>query len=262
MSSPRSCRFVGVVHLLPLPAAPRGSAGFEAVRARALADAEALALGGAEGAIIENFGDAPFARGPVDPHVVAAMALLVAEVRQRHPALPLGVNVLRNDARAALGIAAVAGADWVRVNVMAGAAVTDQGVIEGNAHEWLRYRRELGAERVQFLADVHVKHARPLGGGPIGEAAADLHNRAGADVLIVTGRATGAPAAEADVAEVRAAAPGAAIWLGSGVSHASAAHWRSRVDGAIVGTALHAGGDVRAPLDVERVARMAEALRG
>lgn len=260
MSSPFT--FVGVIHLLPLPAAPRGSAGFEIVRARALADADALARGGADGAILENFGDAPFSRGAVDPHVVAAMAVLAAEVRRAHPALRLGINVLRNDARAALGIAAITEADWVRVNVLAGAAVTDQGVIEGDAHHWLRYRRELGAERVGLLADVHVKHARPLGGGPLGEAAADLHHRAGADVLIITGRATGAPAAEADVAEARAAAPGAPIWLGSGVDHASAPSWRRRVDGAIIGTALHAEGDVRAPLEVERVARMAGVLRG
>lgn len=248
------------MHLLPIPGAPRGSPGFEAVRARALADAEVLATGGAHGAILENFGDAPFARAAVDPHVPAFMAILVAEVRRNHPELRLGVNVLRNDAKAALGVAAAANADWVRVNVMAGAAVTDQGLIEGDAHHWLRYRRELGAGHVQFLADVHVKHARPLGGGNIGEAAADLHHRAGAEVLIVTGRATGAEAAEEDVAEVRAAVPVAPIWLGSGVTLASAPRWKSQVEAVIVGTALHVGGDIRAPLDRDRVVRLAAAL--
>lgn len=255
-------QFHGVVHLLPLPAAPRGSPGFAAVRDRALADAEVLARGGATGIILENFGDAPFARDAVDPHVVAAIAVLGAELRAAHPGLTLGVNVLRNDARAALGIAAIVGARWVRINVLAGAAVTDQGLIQGDAHGWLRYRRELGAEGVGILADVHVKHARPLAGGPIGEAAADLAHRAGADVLIVTGRATGAAVDAADVDAVRAAAPDAPVWLGSGVSEASARAWRQRVHGAIVGTALHRGGDVRAPLELARVQRMAEALLG
>lgn len=254
--------FLGVIHLLPLPAAPRGSPGFAAVRARALADAEALAAGGASGVILENFGDAPFAREQVDPHVVAQMAVLAAEVRSRHPGLRLGINVLRNDARAALGIAAAVGADWVRVNVLAGAAVTDQGLIQGDAHQWLRYRAEIGAQNVAIVADVHVKHARPLGGAPIGESAADLYRRAGAAVLIVTGRATGAAAAEDDVAAIRAAVPEAPIWLGSGVNHASARRWRGLVEGAIIGTALHEEGDVRRPLDADRVARMAEALRG
>ena len=251
--------FVGVIHLLPLPAAPRGSPGFHAVRSRALEDAQALAEGGAHGAMLENVGDAPFAPARVDPHVVAAMAILADEVRRRFPQLQLGINVLRNDARAALGVAAITDAEWVRVNVLAGAAVTDQGVIEGQAHAWLRYRRELGA-RARLLADVHVKHARPLGGGRIEEAAADLHRRAGADVLIVTGQSTGGAAEEADVSAVREAVPEATVWLGSGVTHASAAAWSRRAHGAIVGTALHADGDVRAPLETERVRRMAGLL--
>ncbi len=253
--------FVGVLHLLPLPAAPRGSPGFEAVRERALRDAEALAEGGAGGAMLENFGDAPFFAGRVDPHVVAAMALLAGEVRRCFPQLRLGINVLRNDARAALGIAAVCDADWVRVNVLAGAAVTDQGVIEGEAHTLLRYRRELGA-RAQLLADVHVKHARPLAGGRIEDAAADLYRRAGADVLIVTGQATGAAANAGEVEAVRSAVPEAPVWLGSGVTAESAGEWRTRVHGAIVGTALHHGGNVREPLDVARVRRMASLLAG
>lgn len=254
-----SFNFVGVIHLLPLPAAPRGSPGFAAVRERALRDAEALAEGGAGGAMLENFGDAPFCPGSVDPHVVAGMAILAGEVRRRFPQLRLGINVLRNDARAALGIAAVTEADWVRVNVLAGASVTDQGVIEGQAHALLRYRREVGC-RAQLLADVHVKHAVPLGGGRIEDAAADLYRRAGADILIVTGRATGAAADSADVDAVRAAVPEAPVWLGSGVSEESAPSWSCRTQGAIVGTALHHGGDVREPLDVVRVRRMAARL--
>ncbi|MSQ03673.1 MAG: BtpA/SgcQ family protein [Myxococcales bacterium] len=254
-------QFIGVLHLLPLPAAPRGSQGLSVVRERALADAAALAEGGADGAMLENFGDAPFAAGAVDPHVIAMMAVLAAEVRARHPSLGLGINVLRNDARASLGVAAAVGAEWVRINVLAGAAVTDQGLIQADAHQWLRYRRELGIT-AQFLADVHVKHARPLAGGPIGEAAADLWRRAGADVLIVTGRATGAEVDGAELAAVRDAVPEAEIWLGSGVTQASARGWRDRVGGVIVGTALHVEGDIRAPLDPVRVARMAEAFRG
>ncbi len=251
--------FIGVIHLLPLPAAPLGSPGFEAVRARALADAEALAEGGADGVMVENFGDAPFAPREVGPHVVAAMAVVASDVRQRFPQLRLGVNVLRNDARAALGIAAVVDADWVRVNVLAGTAVTDQGVVEGRAHDWLRYRREVGA-RAQIVADVHVKHAQPLAGGPISEAAADLYRRAGADVLIVTGRATGAAAEEDKVSAVRAAVPEAPVWVGSGVTEETARAWRARVHGAIVGTALHQESNVRLPLERARVRRMAELL--
>jgi membrane complex biogenesis BtpA family protein len=252
--------FVGVVHLLPLPAGPRASSGFAAVRARALADADALAQGGAHAAILENFGDAPFPAGPVDPHVVAFVGALATELRARHPSLALGINLLRNDARAALGVAAAAGAQFVRVNVHVGAMVTDQGLLEGDAHRTLRYRRELGADDIGIAADVLVKHAAPLGPVSLPSIAADTARRGGAEVLIVTGEGTGRPADPERAATVRAAVPEARVWVGSGVTMESAALWRSAAQGAIVGTALHADGRVDAPLDPARVERMARAL--
>ncbi len=255
----RPFAFVGVVHLLPLPAGPRVSPGFAAVRARALEDAAALADGGAHAAILENFGDAPFPAGPVDPHVVAFVGALASEIAARHPTLALGINLLRNDARAAMGVAAASGAAFVRVNVHVGAMVTDQGLLQGDAHGTLRYRRELGAD-VGIAADVLVKHAVPLGPAEVGPVAADTFLRGGADVLIVTGQGTGHAADPARAAEVRRAVPTAKVWVGSGVSEATAALWREAGHGAIVGTALHADGDIHAPLSAARVARMARAL--
>jgi membrane complex biogenesis BtpA family protein len=254
---------VGVIHLVPLPGGPRASPGFEGARARALADARALVEGGAHGAIIENYGDAPFSRGAVEPHVVAFVARLAAEIGAAHPDLALGINLLRNDARGAVGAAAAAGATFVRVNVLSGAMVTDQGVIESDAHAVLRYRRELGAaESVRVVADVHVKHAVPLGEASIEGAARDLVSRAGADVVVVTGAGTGQPASAEAAARVRAAIPGAKLWVGSGVTPETAPAWRHRVDGAIVGTALHRGGDVREPIEVERVVGVVRGFGG
>lgn len=252
--------FVGVVHLLPLPAGPRPSPGFAAVRERALADAAALAHGGAHAVILENFGDAPFPADAVEPHVVAFCAVLAAELRARHPSLVVGLNLLRNDARGAMGAAAAAGAGFVRVNVHVGAMVTDQGLIQGAAHHTLRYRRELGAD-VGIAADVLVKHAAPLGPSAAGPVAADTFRRGGADVLIVTGEGTGRPADPARAEEVRRAVPEAPLWVGSGVTEATAVTWRGLgLRGAIVGTALHEEGQLSRPLDVERVRAMAAAL--
>jgi len=130
---------IGVVHLPALPGSPRHTLSLSAILAQAVADAQAYAQGGADALIVENFGDAPFARGRVASETVAAMALAVHAVRAQ-VRLPVGVNVLRNDARSALGICAATGAEFLRVNVLAGAAVTDQGIIEGEAYELLRAR--------------------------------------------------------------------------------------------------------------------------
>ena len=83
----------------------------------------------------------------------------------------VGVNVLRNDAATALGIAAATGARFVRINVHTGAMVTDQGVIEGRAAETLRERARLGLDHVRVFADVHVKHATPFAGERLEDAA-------------------------------------------------------------------------------------------
>lgn len=253
------CPLLGVLHLLPLPGAVADGPGFDGVLERALQDAQALADGGAQAVIVENLGDAPFEE-TVEPHVVAMLAVIARQVRlQVGDRLKVGVNALRNDALGALGAAAGAGADFVRINVHTGVMVTDQGVIQGQARRALLYRKRV-APRVRVAADVLVKHASPLGELDLGQAAHDTWHRGRADALIVTGAGTGRPTQPADLIRVRQAVPEARIWIGSGVTLESAPSLGSLADGAIVGTALHHDGDLTAPLDVHRVRAMAQAL--
>lgn len=226
----------------------------------ALADARALCGGGASAMLFENFGDVPFSK-TAGPETIAAMSFVVAEV-VREVNLPFGVNVLRNDPIAALGIAAATGALFVRVNVHTGSMVTDQGVIEGMAAETLRKRRELGIEHVAIFADHLVKHASPLAPVDLVQSAKDLRFRGLADAILVTGAATGAPANPGKLATLRLALPEAPLVVASGVSEENAARWRDIVDGVIVGTSLKFGGEVSEPVDPARVARLVSAFRG
>lgn len=253
---------IGVVHLAPLPGAPRWGGDFAALVAAARADLLALAEGGVDAAIIENFGDIPFRAGAVDPETVAAIARVVTELRPL-TALPLGVNVLRNDAAAALAVAAVCAGpgSFIRVNVHSGAMLTDQGIIEGHADQTLRRRRELGVP-VAILADVLVKHAAPLGPQTIEEAARDAAERGLADALIVTGSGTGEATDMDDVRRVRAILPEMPILVGSGVTAETARDTFALADGAIVGTSFKVDGKTTAPVDVERVRRFVTAAKG
>jgi membrane complex biogenesis BtpA family protein len=250
---------IGVVHLRPLPGSPRASGSMDEVLEWAERDARALAEGGADGVIVENFGDTPFHAEHVPAETVAAMALAAAAVRSAAPALPLGVNVLRNDARAAVGLCAATGASFFRVNVHVGAAVTDQGVVEGRAADTLRERDRL-APGALLLADVHVKHARPLGGGAIADEAEEAHERAMADALIVSGRATGEGVDRGDLLAVRERLPEAPLLVGSGLSDANAADLLSVADGAIVGTWIKEGGRLESAVDPRRLERLRAAL--
>jgi membrane complex biogenesis BtpA family protein len=194
----------------------------------------------------------------VDAATVAAMACVVAEVR-RAVRLPVGVNVLKNDAHAALAVAAAAGAAFVRVNVHVGAVVGDQGVIQGDAHGTLRYRRLLGTDTRLFV-DVGGKHAVPLAPVDLEQVARDAAERGLADALVVSGAATGAPTPREDVARVRRAVPGHPILVGSGVTPETAADLLRVADGAIVGTWLKRDGRTANPVDPARVAALARAV--
>lgn len=252
---------IGMIHLPPLPGSP-GACPMKEILERALADARALESGGVDGVMIENFGDTPFWKDAVPPATVAAMAVVVEEVRRRVGTTPVGVNVLRNDAMAALGIAAATGAAFIRVNVLSGAMVTDQGIIEGRAAELLRARQALGLEgRVAIFADVLVKHAAPV--APIGlrRAVLDTLGRGGADAVIVSGAATGAAAPIGALQDAKAAAGGGPVVVGSGVSVATAGEFLAVADAAIVGTAFKAGGDVRGPVEEARVRELVRAAR-
>src|SRR5689334_17010636 len=207
---------IGVVHLRPLPGSPRWQGDLEKLLRSAVADAQAYEQGGADALFVENFGDVPFTKGKVGPETIAAMAVAGRAIRQA-VRLPLGFNVLRNDAFAALALCAACGGEFIRVNVHTGAMLTDQGLIEGNAFETLRYRNHI-CPAAKIFADVHVKHAVPLGDWSIEASARDTIERGLADALIVSGSGTGLAADARDVQRVRQACPGATILLGSGVT--------------------------------------------
>lgn len=247
-------RVIGMVHLRPLPGSPRWGGDWAGVRAAALRDAEALAAGGVGAIMIENFHDAPFHRGAVPPVTVAAMTRIIGEVIDSRPDLPVGVNVLRNDGAAALSVAVAVGAAFIRVNVLCGAVVADQGVIQGEAAELMRLRRNLGAGGVGVMADLGVKHAAPLAPRGPSEEAADLRLRARADAIIISGAATGSPADPAALDAVREAAGDCPLLIGSGMSAGNLADFAG-ADGFIVGSSLQVPGPDGLPaIDPEKTA--------
>jgi membrane complex biogenesis BtpA family protein len=250
---------IGVVHLLPLPTSPRWGGSLKEVIARAEKEATALAAGGVDGIIIENFFDAPFTKGRVNSAVVSAMTLIVDRI-QDLVTLPIGLNVLRNDGLSAMAIASCTNAQFIRVNVLTGAMATDQGLIEGNAYELLRYRRELEAD-VAILADVLVKHARPLGTPNLTTAVQDTIERGLADAVILSGWATGSPPSVEDVELAAAAAGDTPVLIGSGASWDNIAQLMQAADGAIVASSLKRNGKITESIDPIRVAQFVETAR-
>jgi uncharacterized protein len=250
---------IGVVHLAPLPTSPRWGGSLKTVIERAEQEATALAAGGVDGLIIENFFDAPFTKHQVDPAVVSAMTLIVDRIKNL-VVLPIGLNVLRNDAHSALAIATCVNAQFIRVNVLTGVMATDQGIIEGQAHDLLRYRRELGSE-VKILADVLVKHARPLGTPNLTTAVKDTIERGLADGVILSGWATGSPPSFEDLELAAAAAKGTPVFIGSGADLDNIGQLLQAADGVIVASSLKRHGKISEPVDPIRVSQFVETAR-
>ncbi len=250
---------IGVVHLLPLPSSARWGLSLKAVIERAEQEAVALAAGGVDAILVENFFDAPFPKDAVDPAVVSAMTLVVHHL-QNLVTLPIGVNVLRNDAHSAIAIASCTGAHFIRVNVLSGVMATDQGLIEGQAHQLLRYRRELGSD-VKILADVLVKHARPIGSPNLTVAVQDTIERGLADGAILSGWATGSPPNIEDLELAKAAAGDTPIFVGSGANYDNVAQLLEVADGVIVASSLKRRGRRDLPIDPNRVSQFVEVAR-
>lgn len=253
---------VGVIHLPALPGSPRGSLSATDCAKSAASCARALAAAGYDAIIVENFGDAPFFAGKVPPVTVAAMTACALAVRDAAPAIPLGINVLRNDAEAALSIAVCAGARFVRINVHTGARVTDQGVIQGDAAATLRLRRALGADSIAIWADVDVKHSAPLGPPrPIAQEVEDTTKRAMAEAVLVTGEGTGKGVDLEKLAAVKRAAGASPVYVASGATLDTLAALGAHASGVVVGSALRVGGIPGGPVDETLAKTFADAFR-
>ncbi len=250
---------IGVVHLLPLPTSPRWAGSLKAVIDRAEQEAAALKSGGVDGIIVENFFDAPFTKSQVDPAVVSAMTVVTQRIKSL-VGLPLGLNVLRNDAKSALAIATCLNCEFIRVNVLTGVMATDQGLIEGEAHHLLRYRRELGSN-VKIFADVLVKHAHPLSSPNLTVAVKDTIERGLADAVILSGWATGSPPNLEDLELALRAANGTPVFIGSGASWENIATLMQAADGVIVSSSLKRQGRIEQPIDPNRVSQFVEAAQ-
>jgi membrane complex biogenesis BtpA family protein len=254
-------RLVGVIHLPALPGSPRSaSTTLDAARSAA-ADAKVLADAGYDLVMLENFGDIPFYAGRVPAITVSAMTVCAMAAREAAPSVPLGINVLRNDADAALAIAAAIGASCIRVNVHTGARVTDQGLVQGEAATTVRTRRSLGADAIAIWADVDVKHSAALAPRSLTQEAHDLVFRAMAETLLVTGEGTGRAVDFAKLDEVRKAVPKTPLLVASGATLDMLPALAEKCDGVIVGSALRADGIAGGPIDAARAREFAAAFR-
>ena len=249
---------IGMVHLKPLPGSYLYQDNFDEVIEHALREAKKLEKVGFDALMIENFNDVPFPK-TVEPITVASMSI-VAKAIKEEVSLPLGINVLRNDAIAAYSIAYTVKADFIGVNVLSGVAYTDQGIIEGAAHQLARLRKLLPS-KIKVFADVHVKHAYHF--GDFEEALGDTAERGLADALIISGKRTGSEV-ELEKLKLAKELSSVPVLVGSGTTYENLPKLWKYADGFIIGTWIKRDGNVKNDIDperVEKIVKLAEKLR-
>ena len=250
----------GVVHLKSLPGSPGNYLHLDEIIELAQEDVNNLIFGGVDGIIIENFGDTPFVKDDISKRTLASFTTVVENIEYDRD-IKVGINVLRNDGISALSIAEATKADFVRINVLNSVMMyTDQGMIEGKAHEIAQFKNSLNKE-IEIYADVFVKHAVPPEGSKIENHTEELIHRAGADVVIVTGDGTGHEINIEDLNKVRDIVPQGKLAIGSGVNEENIEQYVDLADILIVGTNFKVDQDVSKRVDQRSVEQLIQMIK-
>lgn len=226
---------VGMVQLPPLP----GGANYrgepiDAILEVGLSEARILAENGVDALLVQNLGDIPVATS-ASMAQVAWIARVTSEIT-RVTDVPVGLNLLENDATAMLAVASATGADFVRVKIYVGGMMTPFGVELGQAHTAIKMRNQLGAANVAIFADVHDRTGTPIATGGFEEDVEFAVRLGMADGLVITGKSY---AETLDlIGRVRRKYPQIAILAGGGVTAHNFAEVVVDASGAIVSTSM------------------------
>jgi membrane complex biogenesis BtpA family protein len=241
-------------HLPPLPGTCswRGDSLAEITEA-ALQDARTLEDAGFDAVLIQNSLDRP-TRERVDYLTVAQMTA-VATTLKAAVEITLGVNVIKNDGPAAMAIAAASDADFIRVKVLTGAALSAEGIVTGCAAETQSLRAR-ATTAVKVWADCYDPTSRPLVAADFGAAVADACDFGMADAVIVTGRDLDETLSLAS--QTRGKRANVPIVIGGTVDATSIRAALNLADAVVVGRALKREPGIAGRVDLECATRIAK----
>ena len=255
----RAKTVVGMIHVRALPGTPQHAGGMAPILDHALAEAEIYRACGIHALMVENMHDIPYVQHP-GPEIATAMAVVARAVKQAHPQLPLGLQILAGANREALSAAHAAGADFIRAEAFVFGHVADEGYMDSCAGALLRHRKAIGAEAIAVFTDIKKKHSAHAVTADV-----DIVQTAHAaeyflsDGLILTGAATGEAASADELRAVRAATK-LPVLVGSGIAADNLKTYLPLADAFIVGSHFKRDGHWANPLDPDRIRRLLDAL--
>jgi membrane complex biogenesis BtpA family protein len=243
---------IGMIHIEALPGTPKFADDIPKIIAKALDEASIYQANGIDALMIENMHDVPYLKNDVGHEISSLMAIIAYQIKQQ-TGLPLGIQILAGANKAALSAAKNAGADFIRAEGFVFGHVADEGYIDSNAAELLRFRKHISANDIAVFTDIKKKHSSHAVTDDLDIAemahAAEFFL---ADGVIVTGMHTGDTADSSEINKVKSATKLPVI-VGSGINYENISEYLPLADAFIVGSYFKKDGYWENDLDAQRI---------
>ena len=248
---------IGMIHIQALPGTPNYQGNIRFILEEALKEALIYKTAGIDALMIENMHDVPYQKNRVGPEI-SSMMTLVADAIKQETNLPMGIQILAGANKEALAVAKAAQLDFIRAEGFVFGHVADEGYIDSQAAELLRYRKQIDAENIAIFTDIKKKHSSHAITSDVNIVetahAAEFFL---SDGLIVTGKQTGS---EADSAEIKAVkySTQLPVIIGSGINIDNVAQYLKISDALIVGSYFKKDAFWRNELQANRIVSFME----
>lgn len=149
---------IGMIHVQALPGTPNNKLEASVIIDEALKEARLYKKAGIDSIMIENMHDVPYLKGKVG-HEISSLMTLIAYLIKQETNLPIGIQILAGANKEALAAAKSAGIDFIRAEGFVFAHTADEGIIEAQAGELLRYQKSIDAGSIAVFTDIKKKHS-------------------------------------------------------------------------------------------------------
>ncbi len=257
---PETKSLIGMIHVHALPGAPGHKLPVREIAAQAVREAKILTENGMQAIMLENMHDTPYLNRHVGPEITAALTRIAADVRQA-TALPLGLQILAGANQEALAVAQAAEMQFIRAEGFVFGHMADEGLLQSDAGELLRYRKQIGADHIQIFTDIKKKHSSHAMTADVSlEDTVEAAEFFRSDGVIITGTHTGKPVNRNELSTVysTAALP---VLVGSGVTPEGLAEIAAHADAFIVGSFFKLEGNWKNDPDPERIGALVQARK-
>ena len=248
---------IGMVHVKALPGTPKHNLSVNQIIVHAVEEAKLYKKAGINSIMIENMHDVPYLKNGVG-HEVSSLMTLIAHYIKRETNLPVGIQILAGANKEALAVAKSANIDFVRAEGFVFSHVADEGIIEAQAGELLRYRKQIEADNIAVFTDIKKKHSSHAITSDV--SLLDTAQAARfflSDGVIVTGNHTGSEASLEELQELKSKLDFPII-VGSGITKDNIKKYLPVADAFIVGSYFKENGYWENKLSYDRIAGLME----